>query len=210
LLIRKKPNQAPSYAAANTSATENYKGDLKKLFSNKNYLLLMLVCSASYGTLVAFTSIIEYLILPFKYDDPGKTASNILLAAIVAGFVGSVVFVTILKKTRKYKKILIVGKLFNNVVLTGCALETVCVPFTLNTHSIWASIVIVALTGFFFIPQVPIILEFGCELAFPIGEASSSGFLLAGGQLLGFLAVLSYSFRGLASSKSWRAASFCF
>ena len=50
-------------------------------------------------------------------------------------------------------------------------------------------LVAVCCAGIFFIPQIPIILEFGCELSFPIGEATSSGFLLAGGQLLGFLAV---------------------
>jgi FLVCR family feline leukemia virus subgroup C receptor-related protein len=169
LLIRKKPNNAPSHAAANTSASENYKGDLKKLFSNRNYLLLLVVCSTSYGTLVAFTSVIEYLVLPFKYPESSKTASDLLLAAIMSGFVGSVVFVMVLKKTRQYKKLLIVGKCINNKALVGCALEIVCTAFALDTKTFWAIIIIVGFTGFFFIPQVPIIMELGCELAFPIG-----------------------------------------
>lgn len=73
--------------------------------------------------------------------------------------------------------------------MIGCTLEIACVAFALDTRTFWAIIIIVAFVGFFFIPQLPIILELGCELAYPIGEASSSGFLLAGGQLLGFLAV---------------------
>lgn len=109
LLMRKKPSQSPSYAAANTTATENYCQDLKHLFTNRNYVLLMLVCSCSYGTLVAFIAVIEYLILPFKYPDATKVASNMLLSAIAFGFVGSLIFVPILKKTRQYRKLLIVG-----------------------------------------------------------------------------------------------------
>lgn len=66
LLFRKKPAHPPSYAAT-VESSENYKANLKKLFTNKNYLLLLVVCSASYGTLVAFTTVIEYLVLPFKY-----------------------------------------------------------------------------------------------------------------------------------------------
>lgn len=109
-LIRKEPSTPPSLAAANTHATENYKKDLKHLFSRRNYVLLMVVCSASYGTLVAFITVIEYLILPFKYPDASKVASDMLLAAIISGFLGSLVFVTVLKKTKQYRKILVVGK----------------------------------------------------------------------------------------------------
>ena len=50
-------------------------------------------------------------------------------------------------------------------------------------------LLVTAQLGFFFVPQIPMFLDFGCEIAFPIGEASSSGFLLAGGQLVGFLTV---------------------
>lgn len=109
LFMRKKPNQAPSYAAANTSATDNYKGDLKILFTNRNYILLMVVCSCSYGSLVAFITVIEYLVLPFKYAEASKTASDMLLASMVAGLAGCLLFVTALKKTHQYRKILVVS-----------------------------------------------------------------------------------------------------
>ena len=72
-------------------------------------MLLLIVSSTSYGTLVAFTTVIEYLVLPFKFPEASKTASDLLLSAIVCGFFGSVLFVTVLKKTRLYKKILMVG-----------------------------------------------------------------------------------------------------
>lgn len=61
--------------------------------------------------------------------------------------------------------------------------------FTFGTHKVWVILLVTAQLGFFFVPQIPMFLDFGCEIAFPIGEASSSGFLLAGGQLVGFLTV---------------------
>jgi hypothetical protein len=87
----------------------------------------------------------------------------------------------------------------------GCTLEILCIAFALDTKTFWAIVIVVGFVGFFFIPQLPIILELGCELAYPIGEASSSGFLLAGGQLLGFLAVSSALNSGnwLSSDTGW-------
>ena len=57
----------------------------------------------------------------------------------------------------------------------------------LNTYSLfWASL-ISAVNSFFLIPLVPIMLELGCELAFPVGEGSTAGMLFANGNFSGFL-----------------------
>jgi hypothetical protein len=45
--------------------------------------------------------------------------------------------------------------------------------------------------SFSFYPTFAAILELGCETVFPIGEASSSGFIFAGGQLMSFILGLS-------------------
>jgi hypothetical protein len=38
-------------------------------------------------------------------------------------------------------------------------------------------------------PIIPLALELGCELTFPVGEAMSSGILMTSGQLVGILCV---------------------
>lgn len=43
--------------------------------------------------------------------------------------------------------------------------------------------------GMFVYPIIPGNIELGCEVVFPVGEALSTGFLLAGGQLFGFILV---------------------
>lgn len=44
-----------------------------------------------------------------------------------------------------------------------------------------------AFNSFFLIPLVPIMLELGCELVFPIGEGTAVGMLFAIGNFGGFL-----------------------
>jgi hypothetical protein len=57
----------------------------------------------------------------------------------------------------------------------------------LETDSLfWASF-ISAFNSFFLIPLVPIMLELGCELVFPVGEGSAVGLLFATGNFFGFL-----------------------
>ena len=111
IFFRNKPSKPPSYAAG-VSHSKSYISDLKTLFKNKNYLFLLLAISTSYGSLTCFTTTIEYIILPFKYDQPQALASSILLVAIIVGLVSSIVFVIILKKTLAFRAILIISKEF--------------------------------------------------------------------------------------------------
>lgn len=57
----------------------------------------------------------------------------------------------------------------------------------LQTYSVAATCFVSAYNSFFLIPLVPIMLELGCELVFPVGEGSAVGLLFAFGNLFGFL-----------------------
>jgi FLVCR family feline leukemia virus subgroup C receptor-related protein len=41
--------------------------------------------------------------------------------------------------------------------------------------------------GLFTMPLLPLSLDFGCELSFPIGEALSTGVLMTGGNFVGII-----------------------
>lgn len=107
-LIRKKPQFPPSFAAG-VESKSNYKQDLKTLFRNKNYLWLLLSMSMSYGSLTCFTTCIEYIAKPFDLGSPEKVSSYMLIFAMLAGFVSSVIFVMLLRKSFAFKKILGTG-----------------------------------------------------------------------------------------------------
>ena len=59
-------------------------------------------------------------------------------------------------------------------------------PLLLTSNLFLASF-ICAFNSFFLIPLVPIMLELGCELVFPVGEGSAVGMLFAVGNFAGFL-----------------------
>lgn len=57
----------------------------------------------------------------------------------------------------------------------------------LETGSLWAACLVSAENSFFLIPLVPIMLELGCEIVFPVGEGAAVGLLFAAGNLFGFV-----------------------
>ena len=59
----------------------------------------------------------------------------------------------------------------------------------LETHIMPLFWILIAGMGLFIYPIIPGSIELACEVVFPVGEALSTGFLLAGGQLFGFLLV---------------------
>lgn len=59
-------------------------------------------------------------------------------------------------------------------------------PF-LEFDNLFLACFISMFNSFFLIPLVPIMLELGCELVFPVGEGSAVGLLFACGNFCGFL-----------------------
>lgn len=59
-------------------------------------------------------------------------------------------------------------------------------PLLMTENLVLASL-ISAINSFFLIPLVPIMLELGCELVFPVGEGSAVGLLFAIGNFGGFI-----------------------
>ena len=55
------------------------------------------------------------------------------------------------------------------------------------TNSLLLVALISAINSFFLIPLVPIMLEMGCELVFPVGEGAAVGLLFAMGNFSGFI-----------------------
>mgnify|MGYP001051428054 FL=1 len=59
--------------------------------------------------------------------------------------------------------------------------------------SFWFLAASAALLGFSMTPVLPISLELGVEITFPIGESISSGLLMASGQLVGTVMIVIFS-----------------
>ena len=87
-----------------------------------------------------------------------------------------------MKKTKKYKKIIKID--------IGCTIITLGILFLgLWVEMKWIFWLGVILLGIFGFPILPNLIEYACESLYPVGEATISGLLIAGGQLMSFLTV---------------------
>ena len=82
----------------------------------------------------------------------------------------------------------------------------------LMTNSLFLVSFISAFNSFFLIPLVPIMLELGCELVFPVGEGSAVGLLFAMGNFGGFLfgLLLSVIVKGESPAETFWGLLVCF
>ena len=81
----------------------------------------------------------------------------------------------------------------------------------LQTNSLFLASFISAFNSFFLIPLVPIMLELGCELVFPVGEGSDVGLLFAMGNFSGFVLglVMSLIVKGQSKQQTLMGLGFC-
>lgn len=96
----------------------------------------------------------------------------------VVGFVGSFGFAIIADKTKKLKLLLFVANLLSAASLGFFT-------FFVDRKSKIISGVICCAFGCFNIATIPLSLELGSELTYPVGEANSSGVIMTSSQISG-------------------------
>ena len=107
IFFRDKPSQPPSKAASKILNEEkgNYKTILKKLFSNRQYLKLMVAMSLNYGTLTAMIMVLDQLLAGIGVSDSGQTTSITVGSAMVVGIISNPIFSFLLKSTKAYRAV---------------------------------------------------------------------------------------------------------
>ena len=100
---------------------------------------------------------------------------------IVSGMVGCIISSIYLKKSEKYKKIIVICMLGS----TGGLFFFLMMLYSENFILVCLSMFII---GLFVVPLIPAMLEYACETCFPIGEATCTGFIYA----------LAHIFRGIS------------
>jgi len=118
------------------------------------------------GTINAFFATISLLITPFGYDS--LDCSLIGVFCISFGLFGSIGGAVILKKTRKYLSILFVGTVCGGIAFF---IELALLSQETTTYK-WSGFIVAGVSGFFAYPVFSTTMEFGCEIAFPVGEVT--------------------------------------
>jgi MFS family permease len=152
--------------------------DLKRLFQNKNFVLLTVIMFIALGTFNALLTVIGDMLLPrgITADQAGLIGGVIILF----GLGGAAVIPVLSDKKHKRRMFLIVSLLISLVGIAGLCYTS---DFTLLLIS-------GAVAGFFLMGTGPLAFQFGTEIAYPTPEGASYGMLMTAGQIAGILFIL--------------------
>ncbi|EAR99181.2 MFS transporter (macronuclear) [Tetrahymena thermophila SB210] len=173
-LQREKPPHPPSYTC--TVQRQSPLEGLKSILKNTNFILLWIIYGIYFGSFNAVGIVQASIMDTYNIKSPSEN-SVIGSVPVASGFI-SVIFVSIiLKKYYKFKLTLI-------IFIIGCVISITIMPQIIK-YGYGAAIGSSLLNGVFVVPAVPLMLELGIELSFPVSEAIGVGLLFAGGQLWG-------------------------
>lgn len=150
---------------------------LKKLFSNKAFMLVLFICFISIGIFNTLLTLIETILLPRGIS---SAQSGIVGAVfVVAGVIGAIVLPIISDK---------LGIRAPFFVGTIALLVPVYLGFTFVQN--FALVTMLAgVAGFSIMGVAPVLFQHGSEVAYPILEGTSLGVILLMGQISGALFV---------------------
>jgi len=180
LLFREKPPSVPS-AAADAERTDSFWHSIKLLFTDWNFLNLLSAFSMGQGAYNTLATVVNQVLEPFGYSNSDAG----LLGALVigCGLVGALLGGPVIDKTRRYKVALLIGYFFATAsMLVG--------SFELRANNLLGMGLCVGVLGFTFTPALPISFELGCEVTYPVGEATPTGMLLIVSQITSIACVL--------------------
>jgi Na+/melibiose symporter-like transporter len=160
---------------------------LKKLFTNKSFLILVFLYFIGLGIFNMITTYIQVILIPKNPLEYGDIFAGIVGGImLLGGILGAIILSALSDKLQK--KVII--------TIISLAIATISLfVFTFVTDAI--SLMITAfLFGFGLLGAAPIALEYAVDITKPVPEASSNGILMMVGQIGGILFIL-----GLADLK---------
>lgn len=164
------------------SASDEQKDDLSmkatwKLFKNKPYMSVMLICFISMGIFNAVLTLLETILIP--HGITSEQSGIVGAVFIISGIIGAVVLPVISDKISSRIPFFI-----GSIII----LIPVYLGFTFLDSYILIAI-IAGIAGFAIMGVAPILFQHGSEVAYPVQEGTSLGIILLMGQVSGALIV---------------------
>ncbi|PNF35122.1 hypothetical protein B7P43_G09462 [Cryptotermes secundus] len=130
LLFKAEPPLPPSLAQAEQRAKEdtNFVGSVKRLVTNRGYVLLMMSYGLNVGVFYAISTLLNQVVLIY-FPNGEEDAGRIGLLMVLAGMLGSVLSGIVLDKTHRFKETTMALYIFS-------LLGMVAYMFTLSTGKI--------------------------------------------------------------------------
>ncbi|XP_011697115.1 PREDICTED: uncharacterized MFS-type transporter C09D4.1 isoform X1 [Wasmannia auropunctata] len=186
ILFKSAPPLPPSAAQAvqrkkkseSTGEVKKFFDSIKRLFSNRGYLLLLVSYGINVGTFYAISTLLNRLVTK-QFQDGEEDAGRIGLTIVCAGMMGSIVCGILLDKTHKFWWTTVGVYIMS---LVGMIIFT----FTLDKNvGIFVVYITAGILGFFMTGYLPVGFELAAELTFPEPEGTSTGLLNAVVQIFG-------------------------
>ncbi|AEB06906.1 major facilitator superfamily MFS_1 [Coriobacterium glomerans PW2] len=150
---------------------------IRKLFANRAYLRVLIVCFISMGIFNTVLTVLETILLPNGITS--SEAGVIGALFVVAGVIGAVALPVLSDRMRARIPFFVCSIIVLIPAYFGFAL----------LHSFAALAGIAAMAGFMIMGVAPILFQHGSEVAYPVQEGTSLGIILLMGQISGVLFV---------------------
>lgn len=174
-LTKEKPKVAPP--GPEVPAEDFSKQSFIRLYNNKAYRKVLIVCFVSIGVFNTILTLIEGILMPRGLTS--AEAGSVGAVFVVAGIIGAAVLPLISDKLGKRMPLVLGAILLLVPLYLGLTFIT---GFTFL-------LVIAFVTGFVIMGVAPILFQHGSEVAYPIQEGTSLGVILLMGQISGVVFV---------------------
>ena len=151
----------------------------KLLFSNRNFLILVVIFFLAMGIFNMITTYIELIVIPRGYNSIFAGILGMLI--IIGGIVGTILISVLSDKLNQRKNIMIIS--------------LIIATFSLLIFSFSFNSLLLMISSFFFgfglMGATPIALEYSVDATKPVPEASSNGILMMTGSIGGIVLIIS-------------------
>ncbi|KAI8051365.1 major facilitator superfamily domain-containing protein [Gilbertella persicaria] len=151
------------------------------LLKNPHFLILCVVHGLNVGLSIAWNGIMNQAITPYGYTD--SEIGNINAIGVVGGTLGCLMAGPIIDRTKQHKTLL-------KVMAPLMCSTYVAFIFVVKTDSFAAILYTNMLSQFFLSFMVPVCIELGVEISYPVADSLSTSILWQFCQLIGFILVL--------------------
>mmetsp|Transcript_3494 Transcript_3494/g.4814 ORF Transcript_3494/g.4814 Transcript_3494/m.4814 type:complete len:444 (+) Transcript_3494:1752-3083(+) len=183
IFMREKPPTVPSQTAAETKT--DFKLAVKAILKEPNFLILLFSFGIGIGAFYAVSTMLAFIIKPAGYDENDAGILGFLFVAV--GLAGAITAGVIADKTRKYKLLI-----FLTFVGTLGALAFLFL--SVRPHNLGMLIASCCFLGLFTTAILPLCLEAGVEVTYPVPEGISAGCVMMSAQVFGILFIIAMTF----------------
>ncbi|XP_065308961.2 choline/ethanolamine transporter FLVCR2-like [Dermacentor albipictus] len=183
-----KPEHPPSFCEMLNRYNERkptFTEALSELMADRDFRLLLLSYGINTGAFYSISTLLNPVVMRY-FPGEENFAGLLGVTIVVSGLLGSWAAGWVLDRTGKYKEVSVVTYAFSTLGL-------IAYTFVLSLRSRWLTGTACFFLGFFLAGYIPVGLQLGAEITYPLPEGTSASVLNMAAESFGFVLILSSS-----------------